>query len=130
MSGSRDSTPGIPPLELKDGQQEDTDQILLRIDSYVESIAASPKTSSGVYAQLIPQALQYIAPEGPGKSSHYFCNNGGEPHLRLHTCMLRVLSYKSGPEIKQWLDALAKCLLACSECFKGYLVAKEELTST
>lgn len=115
----------------QDGQSQTTgpssSSLAEKVADLVQKAAGNPKDSA-LFGQLIPCALQYVkSTSSSAKKSHIWCSQGGQPELDLHVCMLRVLSFKSGPEIKEWLEFLAKSLYSCSNCYKSYMLAKEEL---
>lgn len=101
------------------------------VNQLVEQIAANTKNTP-LFGQLIPKALDYIKSDEAGaKKQHILCSRGDrEPEWQLHACMIRVLSFKTGPEIEEWLAILAKALYSCADCFKGYLKAKMMLQKT
>ncbi|CAO1613045.1 unnamed protein product [Parajaminaea phylloscopi] len=132
MPASRSSSPATPPLD--DRQEDDASkaqgELSKRVWDLVAEAANSPRSSTSVYGQLIPAALQYISQDPSAKKTHWFCSKDGVPETKLHTCMLRILSFTTGPEIQQWLRSLSTTLYSCIECHKGYLLAKEDLAST
>lgn len=128
MPGSPSSSPGTPPLDTRHSdpsRDENQRDLAERVHKLVRQAAENPKTSTSIYGQLIPAALQYVTQDAAAKKSHFFCHKDGPPETSLHTCMLRVFSFNAAPEISEWLQMLAKTLYSCSRCYKGYLLAKE-----
>lgn len=127
---SRPSTPGSHHNLNAPSSQPSTSTATLsplgrEVVSLVAQVKDNPKDSS-TFSKLIPLALDYVNIE-TCKTKHLFCPKDGQPESHLHACMLRVFSFKPGPEINQWLSMLASCIFTCSRCYKDYLVAKQEL---
>ncbi|PWN18846.1 hypothetical protein BCV69DRAFT_314405 [Microstroma glucosiphilum] len=98
--------------------------------SLVARLRENPKDASP-YSTLIPAAIDYIKATDTGaKQTHFFCPKDGAAEAELHTCMLRVLSFKTNDLIQDWLSRLAKHLYGCVECYKGFMLAKEDLRSS
>lgn len=134
MSGrSSPTTPPLPPPTQQpipsssSTSQQPLTPLAQEVQSLVTQIRDAPKDSAP-FSKLIPAALQFVNEEAGGNKKHLFCSQDGrQPDRHLQACMLRVLSFKPGPEIKEWLDMLGKCLHSCSRCYKNYLEAKHTI---
>ena len=137
---SRQRSPGTPPLESASMSRAASaassasavagpsslskTNASQKVDELVDRVRRNPRDAAAFEA-LIPEALDHVH-KGKGKLSHPFCARGGKPELELQTCMLRALS-KAGKQVDEWLQMLGKNLYQCIDCYKRYLVAKDEL---
>ncbi|CAO1632941.1 unnamed protein product [Sympodiomycopsis kandeliae] len=129
MANDRSASPATPPLpgpaESPSSSSKAIESPLAEeVASLINQVKENPKDSTP-FSNLIPAALELVKVKHADKPKHFFCSKHGEPDRNLQACMLRVLSFKPGPEIQEWLDMLGKCLYTCSQCYKDYLVTKQ-----
>ena len=126
LAGLSDAGRSLPSSNLA-GPSSSLSTAAQKVHDLVQQVRRNPRDAS-IFSELIPAALDYVQ-KGNGKLTHPFCPKGGAPDLELHTCMIRVLSFKSGKEIEEWLQMLGKNLYQCSDCYKRYVLAKDGLRS-
>lgn len=129
-SAAESSKAATPSTISSSSSLSSTSPLRREVYSLVARLRDNPKDASP-YSTLIPAAIDYVKSAGTGaKQTHFFCPKDGAAEVELHTCMLRVLSFKTNDLIQDWLGRLAKQLYGCVECYKGFMLAKEDLKSS
>ncbi|PWN45746.1 hypothetical protein IE81DRAFT_320047 [Ceraceosorus guamensis] len=85
------------------------------------------------YSELIPLALAMT-----GQQQHPLCGRDNperetgeemgasrELLLELNACMLRVRSFKTIPQVEEWLSRMAGAIFSCRDCMDVYIIAKD-----